>query len=145
MPLPNCDDVADGILNRWAGVVVLIPVERVYAGVIGETTVWPNARIMVAEDTKERNSGSLMLAKYRVTVECYLLGSDLARDLRQQLDTAFEGTGTLANPGITVANSNVIWSRGQAGGSTMPTDQKQNGQVIVKLTAIYLLLLQGAR
>lgn len=148
MALPTPDDMADGIRTRWAAVSALntaIPATRVYSGRIAEGVAFPNARLKVADDSRELNSGSLVLQKYRVTIEAYVVDDAAAKAARKALDSAFDGSSSDPKAGLTCADATVIWSRLQPGGSSTPTNERLNGEDVVRVTATYMVLVQGAR
>jgi hypothetical protein len=147
MPLPTPDDMADGIGTRWAAASIngIIPKARVYVGRVAEGVAWPNARLKVVEESRELNSGKLVLLKYRVTIECYVITAASAKSTRKALDAAFAGSNSDPSAALTCEDAAVIWSRVQPGGSSETTGERINGEDIVKVTAVYLILVEAQR
>jgi hypothetical protein len=146
--LPTPDDVAAGFRTRWdaaAGLKAIIPLERVFAGRVAEKAAWPNARILVREESRELTSGPLTLIKYRVTAEALVITAATSTSVRQQLDVAFSGSSDTPNAGLTVANGTVVHSYLQPGGGSKPTGERRDGEDVVLVTAIYLVLVEAQR
>lgn len=153
MPTVTPDDVRAGFLARWAAVPGLqnqIPAARVYESRAAEQTELPYARLTTRAGGSEGTSGNRYLQRFTVQVEAYTNGeavpdNALPANVAGALDEAFRGDEANPSAGLTVPHATaVVRSKALPGGGSATTGRRVDAKDVVRVTAAYEILVQGA-
>lgn len=149
MALPTPTDVSTALAIRWAALTALnaiIPAaSKLYLGRTAERTAFPRARAMVEKTGSEGTSGPLVLVKFGVVVEAYVLDSD---------STAVGGlieklmnwnNGMAGSVGWNLPNGLMIQVKPLPGGTTKPTGEQRDGKDVVIVSSKWEALVEGER
>lgn len=124
----------------------LVPSMKVYRGRVPERTAIPYARLRIREASRELTSGTVYIATMTVEIDCYIkTEAGTTGPLRAALDTAFNGTDSAPAAGITVSNGTLLHIMADGGSTSEPTRERFDGLDVVRVSAAFRALVQGAR
>ncbi len=148
MAEPTITDVSTGLATRWAALTPLntiIPAaSALYLGRTAERTAFPRCRAMIDEGTRELTSGTLVLCKFAITLEAYVLDTD-ATTVAGLIKRLMNWNNNMTGVGWTLPNGSMIHVKPVPGGTTRPTGEKKDGIDVLMVSSRWEALAEGRR
>ncbi len=126
MATPSATDVSAGIATRWSlfSIHSLIPLASVYLGKVAGQTAVPRCRIKIADTGFEVTSGPLVLCKFEVSLEAFILDDD-ASDVSSAIKEMMHWTNAMTGIGWDLPAGRMISMLPIPGGTSEATGEKQ--------------------
>jgi hypothetical protein len=124
----------------------IIPaVSALYLGRTAERTTFPRARAMIEKTGSEGTSGTLVLVKFGVAIEAYVLDDD-ATEVGGLIEKLMNWhNGMQGSVGWNLPNGLMIQVKPLAGGTTKPTGEQRGGKDVVMVSSKWEALVEGER